>query len=147
MEKEITGKLAIYEILELFSQKNSQKLSLKIAIRDILEKCNTLQASTRSYFNDIIINLDNQIYNTNNPIYLEEMKKFKNDVDQYMDSYGNQEQEGNKDIDNNQMDNNNNDGNNYERKGNSNYIKDNSSKFGKNNSNLNSKERNYQRKQ
>lgn len=90
MEKEITNKFAVYEILELFSEKNSQKLSLKIAIRDILEKCDSLQPATRNYFNDIIINLDREIYKTNNHVDIDAHKKFKKEVDQYMETYGNE---------------------------------------------------------
>jgi len=93
VEKEITGKFAVYEIIELFSHKNSQKLSLKIAIRDILEKCETLQPSTRNYFNDIIMNLDREIYNSNYQINLDDHNKFKNEVDQYMESHTNENQE------------------------------------------------------
>lgn len=95
VEKEITSKFAVYEILELFEYKNSQKLSLKIAIRDILEKCDSLQAVTRNYFNDIIMNLDKDIYKTNNNVDLDAHRKFKKDVDQYMDTYGNEELDGN----------------------------------------------------
>lgn len=90
VEKEITNKFAVYEILELFSEKNSQKLSLKIAIRDILEKCDSLQPATRNYFNDIIINLDREIYKTNNHVDINAHKKFKKEVDQYMETYGNE---------------------------------------------------------
>lgn len=93
VEKEITNKFAVYEILELFSEKNSQKLSLKIAIRDILEKCDSLHPGTRNYFNDIIINLDRDIYQTNYHVDVEANKKFKKEVDQYMETYGNEGQE------------------------------------------------------
>jgi len=94
VEKEITNKFAVYDILELFSEKNSQKLSLKIAIRDILEKCDTLQHATRNFFNDIIINLDHQIYKTNSRIDPDAHRRFKKEVDQYIDSYGNEDLEG-----------------------------------------------------
>ena len=105
VEREITGKFAVYEILELFSEKNSQKLSLKIAIRDILEKCDSLQPATRNYFNDIIMNIDKEIYKTNNLVDVDAHRKFKKEVDQYMESYGNEDLEGNNNNNNNYQNN------------------------------------------
>ena len=60
VEREITGKFGVYDIVDLFVDKNSQKLSLRIAIRDILEKCENLHPSTKTYFNDILMNLDRE---------------------------------------------------------------------------------------
>ena len=66
VEKEIVQKFAVGDVLSLFSEKSSQKLSLKIAIRDILEKSQNLQASTRAYFNEIMLNFGHKIFNAQN---------------------------------------------------------------------------------
>lgn len=89
VEKEITGKFAVYEILDLFMEKNSQKLSLKIAIRDILEKSDTLLESTRAFFNDLIINLDKDIYKTNNQINYDysNSKNIKDNINDDIDQH------------------------------------------------------------
>lgn len=66
VEKEIVGKFAVEDVLSEFSEKSSQKLSLKIAIRDALEKSQNLQANTRAYFNELVLNLEHDINNTQN---------------------------------------------------------------------------------
>ena len=78
VEKEIVRKFAVEDVLNIFSEKSSQKLSLKIAIRDILEKSQNLQANTRAYFNEIILNLDHEIYNSQNDVNEREMNEGQN---------------------------------------------------------------------
>ena len=54
-----------------------------------------LQQATRNYFNDIIMNLDREIYKTNNHIDVDAHRKFKQEVDQYIETYGNEDLEAN----------------------------------------------------
>ncbi len=60
------GKFNVEDVLNAFSEKSSQKLSLKIAIRDALEKSQNLQSNTRAYFNELVLNLEHDINNIQN---------------------------------------------------------------------------------
>ena len=58
VEKEISEKIDINDILICFSNKPSQKFSLKITVRDLLEKGTYLNGSTRKILNDLLIALE-----------------------------------------------------------------------------------------
>jgi hypothetical protein len=55
VEKELVTKMSIADILNAFADKVSQKFSLKITVRDLLEKDLLLSPATRSYLNDVLV--------------------------------------------------------------------------------------------
>lgn len=94
VEKEIVTKLPVGDVLSIFGDKSSQKLSLKIAIRDILEKSENLHANTRAYFNEIILNLDHELYHSQNEA--NDNEEFENEG--YSENYNNNSNYRERDI-------------------------------------------------
>ncbi len=66
IEKEIVEKFSIEAIVSSFQDKPQQKSSLKIAIRDILDKNLNLSPVTHRYFKDLYIALDKEIFQEHN---------------------------------------------------------------------------------
>jgi hypothetical protein len=58
VEKEITQKINIADIMNTFVDKVSQKFSLKITIRDLVEKDIVLHPNTKTYLSDLLIALE-----------------------------------------------------------------------------------------
>jgi hypothetical protein len=65
VEKEIMEKFNLNSILDTFSDKISQKKSLKIAIRDILEKNIPINNDTKTFFSEILLSLEKENYAKN----------------------------------------------------------------------------------
>ena len=59
VEKEIIQKFSLEAIIDAFKDKNSQKLSLKIALRDVLEKDLPMTNEIRILFKDLLYNFEN----------------------------------------------------------------------------------------
>ena len=55
VEKEILEKMTFESIAEAYKDKNSQKLSLKVALRDVLEKEIPISHDTNLLFKDILL--------------------------------------------------------------------------------------------
>ncbi len=61
VEKEIVEKFSVKNIIENFgTDKNSHRMSLKIAIRDILEKELPLNIATKNFFISVLRSLDKE---------------------------------------------------------------------------------------
>lgn len=61
IEKEIVEKIDIADVLNYFNpDKSSQRMSLKIAIREILEKDLPMNLSTRKHLQELIIALEKE---------------------------------------------------------------------------------------
>jgi hypothetical protein len=58
VEKELVTKFSISDIINAFADKVSQKFSLKITVRDLIEKELVLNPNTKSYLNDLLIALE-----------------------------------------------------------------------------------------
>jgi HEAT repeat protein len=60
VEKEIIEKFAVEDVLNAFADKSSQKMSLKIAIRDAIEKDSSITQGSKKYFQSILIALEKE---------------------------------------------------------------------------------------
>jgi hypothetical protein len=58
IEKEICDKFNSFDILQAFANKPSQKFSLKVGVRDLLEKGSYLNANTKRMLNDLLVVLE-----------------------------------------------------------------------------------------
>lgn len=58
IEKEICERFNIYDILHTFSNKSTQKFSLKVSVRDLLEKGSYLNQNTKRMLNDLLVILE-----------------------------------------------------------------------------------------
>jgi len=65
IEKEILEKIPIYSILEEYNNRNSQRSSLKIVIKDFMDKETDLEPATKRYFQDILMGLDGERVSVN----------------------------------------------------------------------------------
>ena len=66
IEKEIIEKFSIEDIVNSFIDKAQQKSSLKIAIRDILDKNLNLNTLTHRYFKDLYMSLEKEVLQEQN---------------------------------------------------------------------------------
>jgi hypothetical protein len=58
IEKEICEKFNVFDILQSFANKPSQKFSLKVGVRDLLEKGSYLNVNTKRMLNELLILLE-----------------------------------------------------------------------------------------
>ncbi len=58
IEKEICERFNIYDIFQSFANKPSQKYSLKVSVRDLLEKGGYMNNNTKRMLNDLLVLLE-----------------------------------------------------------------------------------------
>jgi len=66
VEKEILEKMSLESIAESYKDKNSQKLSLKVALRDVLEKEIPISTDINLLFKDILLFFERNEQNDRN---------------------------------------------------------------------------------
>lgn len=81
VEKEIIDKFTVMDILECFGvDKSSQRMSLKIAIRDILEKDLPINIVTRSFFQNLLIAFENEKEKENEVEPYDNYERYNNSI-------------------------------------------------------------------